>query len=489
MRGIILRNLSFFAGAHLKKILALSLLLSSSFLLASVQAQESSVPPSFSKALQVAGIPLQSVGVYVQEVDGTGKVLASSNAAMPFNPASTMKLVTTDAALELLGPTYRWKTQAYASGSQVGNVLQGDLIFKGNGDPKLVLENFWLFLRQIRAKGIRDIRGNIVLDRSTFDETAYDPSEFDGDPMKPYNVGPDALLLNYKTLTFQFVPDADKRQVNVVLDPPMSGYPVRPPRLGLGNCDDWQGKLQAVVETDGASFNGALPASCGEKTWYVNPYKMNSTQYFGAVFRQMWSDLGGSFSGAVKDGVTPPDARLVSEWSSVTLPEVIRDINKYSNNVMARQVLLTIAADILKLPATPERGARAIQSWLAGKGIDASGLVIENGSGLSRKEQISAKTMGRMMAAAFQSPTMPEFVSSMPLVGYDGTMRKRLKDQSVAGQAHVKTGTLNDVRAIAGYVLAASGKYYAVVCLINHPNAPRGQAAQDGLLQWVYENG
>jgi D-alanyl-D-alanine carboxypeptidase/D-alanyl-D-alanine-endopeptidase (penicillin-binding protein 4) len=439
--------------------------------------------------LQIAGIPAQSVGVYVQEVDGTGTVLASANAATPFNPASTMKLVTTDAALELLGPTYRWKTQAYTNGNQLGNVLQGDLIFKGSGDPKLVLENFWLFLRQIRAKGIRDIRGNIVLDRSTFDENAYDPAEFDGDPMKPYNVGPDALLLNYKALTFQFVPNPETRQVNVLIDPPMSGYPVAPPRLGSGSCDDWQGKLQAAVDADGASFNGALPASCGEKTWYVSPYKMSSTQYFSAVFRQMWSDLGGTFSGVVKSGLTPPGSSLISEWSSVTLPEVIRDINKYSNNVMARQVLLTIAADILKVPATPERGARAIQSWLNNKGIDASGLVIENGSGLSRNERISAKTMGRMMATAFQSPVMPEFVSSMPLVGYDGTMRKRLKNQSVAGQAHVKTGTLNDVRAIAGYVLAASGKYYAVVCLINHPNAPRGQAAQDGLLQWVYENG
>nr|WP_231879314.1 D-alanyl-D-alanine carboxypeptidase/D-alanyl-D-alanine-endopeptidase [Collimonas arenae] len=460
-------------------------------MLANAQAQDvsASLPAPFSKALQQAGISAQSVGVYVQEVDGDGRVLASANAGVPFNPASTMKLLTTDAALELLGPTYRWKTQAYADGNQIGSTLQGDLIFKGNGDPKLVLENFWLFLRQIRAKGIRDIRGNVLLDRSTFDQNAYDPSEFDGDPMKPYNVGPDALLLNYKTLTFQFMPDQDKRQVSVVIDPPMSGYAVTSPRLGKGGCDDWQGKLQASVDADGASFNGALPASCGEKTWYVNPYKMSSTQYFGAVFRQMWTDLGGSFSGSVKNGVVPPTARLVTEWSSVTLPEVIRDINKYSNNVMARQVLLTIAADILKLPATPERGARAIQSWLAGKGIDATGLVIENGSGLSRNERVSAKTMGRMMTAAFQSPTMPEFVSSMPLVGYDGTMRKRLKDQGVAGQAHVKTGTLNDVRAIAGYVLAASGKYYAVVCLINDPNAARGQAAQDGLLQWVYENG
>ncbi|PUA18269.1 D-alanyl-D-alanine carboxypeptidase/D-alanyl-D-alanine-endopeptidase [Glaciimonas sp. PCH181] len=447
------------------------------------------LPLAVTAALQEAAIPAQNVGIYVQEASAGGKVVAANSISTPFNPASTMKLVTTDAALELLGPTYSWKTTAYTDGRQVGTTLQGNLIFKGGGDPKLVLENFWLFLRQIRAKGIRDIRGNVVLDRSMFDENAYDPAAFDGDPLKPYNAGPDALLLNYKTLTFQFVPDDATGLIRVVVDPPMAGYTVIPPRSAKGACGDWQGKLQATFDENGASFNGTLPASCGEKIWYVNPYKMSSSQYFGNVFRQMWTDLGGTLSGTVKSGVVPVGTRFIAEWSSVTLPEVIRDINKYSNNVMARQTLLTIAADILKLPATPERGARAIQSWLANKGIDASDLVIENGSGLSRNERISARTMGRILASAYQSPTMPEFMSSMPLVGFDGTMRNRLKGQGITGQAHIKTGTLNDVRAIAGYVLAASGKYYVVVCLINHANAARGQGVQDALLQWVYENG
>lgn len=467
--------------------LFLSSVLFSPYLLS--HAQELQLPPSVNAALQAADIPAQNVGLYVQEAAAGGKVLAATNVSTPFNPASTMKLVTTDAALELLGPAYSWKTTAYTDGRQLGNTLQGDLIFKGGGDPKLVLENFWLFLRQIRAKGIRDIRGNVVLDRSIFDESAYDPSKFDGDPLKPYNVGPDALLLNYKALTFQFVPDASTGLVRVVLDPPLAGYQVLPPRPGKGACGDWQGKLLASFDQNGANFSGSLPESCGEKTWYVNPYKMSSSEYFGAVFRQMWTDLGGTFSGTVKTGTVPVGARCIAEWNSVSLPEVIRDINKYSNNVMARQLLLTIAADVLKLPATPERGALAVQSWLANKGIQADDLVIENGSGLSRNERISARTMGRLLALAYQSPTMPEFISSLPLVGFDGTMRKRLKGQAVAGQAHVKTGTLNDVRAIAGYVLAASGKYYVVVFLINHGNAPRGQGAQDALLQWVYENG
>ncbi|MGS0741586.1 D-alanyl-D-alanine carboxypeptidase/D-alanyl-D-alanine endopeptidase [Glaciimonas sp. GG7] len=452
-------------------------------------AQELSLPLSVSAALQEAGIASQNVGVYVQEAAVGGKMLAANNIDMPFNPASTMKLVTTDAALALLGPTYSWKTGAYADGRQVGATLQGDLIFKGGGDPKLVLENFWLFLRQIRAKGIRNIRGNVLLDRRMFDDSAHDPALFDGDPLRPYNVGPDALLLNYKTLTFQFMPDPATGLIGVAVDPPMAGYTVIPPRVGKGACGDWQGKMLATFDASGARFSGALPASCGDKTWYVHPYQMSSSQYFEAVFRQMWTDLGGTLSGTVKPGSAPLDARLIAEWTSATLPEVIRDINKYSNNVMARQVLLTLGADNLNVPATPERGARAIHNWLADKGIEASGLVIENGAGLSRNERISAGTMGRILTSAYQSPTMPEFMSSMPLVGFDGTMRNRLKGQAIAGQAHIKTGTLNDVRAIAGYVLAASGKYYVVVCLMNDANAARGQGTQDALLQWVYENG
>jgi D-alanyl-D-alanine carboxypeptidase/D-alanyl-D-alanine-endopeptidase (penicillin-binding protein 4) len=216
---------------------------------------------------------------------------------------------------------------------------------------------------------------------------------------------------------------------------------------------------------------------------------MSHVQYFGAVFRQMWGDAGGVFKGQVKNEAMPADARLIAEWQSPALPEVIRDINKYSNNVMARQLLLTLAADIYKRPGNLERGASVIKGWLNNKGIDVQGVTIDNGSGLSRIARIPAGVMGQMLVAAFRSPTMPEFISSMPLVGYDGTMRRRLNARGVAGNAHIKTGSLNDVRSVAGYVLAASGRRYAVVFLINHVNASRGQEAQDALLQWVYERG
>ncbi|OGB22641.1 MAG: D-alanyl-D-alanine carboxypeptidase/D-alanyl-D-alanine-endopeptidase [Burkholderiales bacterium RIFCSPLOWO2_02_FULL_57_36] len=447
------------------------------------------LPPEVIQALTRTDIPAAAAGIYLQEVHGDHPPV-TLNATAPFNPASTMKLVTTNAALELLGPVYTWKTQAYASALQVGDVLHGDLIIKGSGDPKLVLEKFWLFLREIRSRGIREIRGNLLLDRSLFEQGAHDAALFDGDPLRVYNVGPDALLLNFKALNFRFVPNEAGAAVNVTIDPPIDGYPVIAPRLSNGECGDWKSKLQGVFNGHDSGFSGAFSLSCGERSWHVHPYQMTQNQYFEAVFRKMWTELGGTLIGEVKNGEIPVNARLVGESESAPLSEVIRDINKYSNNVMARQLLLTLAADVFKLPANAERGAQVLKTWMNRKNISAPELVIENGSGLSRVERISAETLGRMLVAAFRSPVMPEFISSLPLAGHDGTMRRRLTTRTAAGNAHIKTGSLTDVRAIAGYVLAASGKRYALVFIINHPNAPAaGHEAQDALLQWVYERG
>ncbi|MDY7579873.1 D-alanyl-D-alanine carboxypeptidase/D-alanyl-D-alanine-endopeptidase [Herbaspirillum sp. RTI4] len=458
-----------------------------SLLLLNAAAIAQQLPAVVADALTQAKIPLRSVGVVAQEIGGGKRLLVAVNPLSPFNPASVMKLVTTDAALELLGPSYVWKTQAYATGPVVDGVLNGDLVFKGSGDPKLVFENFWLFLRQIRAQGIREIRGDVVLDRSAFAAIPYSPAQFDGDPLKPYNAVPDALLLNYKALTLRFMPDQASGRVNVMIDPPLAGMALATLRQTAGACDDWQARMQLSIKPGAIDFGGTYPTACGDKTWYVHPYKLTGTDYFGAVFRQLWADVGGVFNGKVSMGAAPQEARLLAEWQSPALPEVIRDINKFSNNVMARQVLLTLGAEMSGSPATPESGSNAVKAWLGSKGLETGDLIIENGAGLSRIDRLTAGMLARMLAAAFQSATMPEFVSSLPLAGVDGTMRKRLRTQTVSGQAHIKTGTLNDVRSIAGFVQAASGKYYAVVFLINHANAMRGQAAQDAMLQWLYD--
>ena len=447
------------------------------------------LPPTVAQAVRAAKLPASAVSFYVQEV-GAARPLLSVNGDKAFNPASAMKLVTTYAALELLGPAHTWKTQVLATGTISNGALDGDLIFKGGGDPKLTHEHFWLILRKLRAKGIREIKGSVVFDRNYFDTTSYDPAKFDGEPQRAYNAGPDALLINFKALALQLHGNEAANTVSVVSEPKLANFTV------TGNVSAAKGgacaprqRVAAALSATGAIVSGAFPTTCGEQALYVHPHLLTHVQYNMGLFKQLWSDLGGSHAGEVRDGRVPAGATLLVEHESEPLAEAVRGINKFSNNVMARQLYLTLSADILKLPGSPERSFRAVQSWLTSRGLAMPELVIENGSGLSRIERISAASLGRMLVAAYKSPVMPEFVSSMPLVAYDGTMRRRLKAQDVAGQAHIKTGSLNDTRSIAGYVLAASGKRYAIVSLINHPAAPAAQAAHDAFLNWVYANG
>jgi D-alanyl-D-alanine carboxypeptidase/D-alanyl-D-alanine-endopeptidase (penicillin-binding protein 4) len=235
-----------------------------------------------------------------------------------------------------------------------------------------------------------------------------------------------------------------------------------------------------------ASFTGSYPAACGEKELNVALYEPHD--YVAAMVKQLWAEMGGSWEGAVRQGTASPTARLVYVHESEPLAQIVRDINKFSNNVMARQLYLTLAAEMGGPPARPELALASIRQFLTSKGIKAPELVLENGSGLSRLERASARTIAAVLQAAWRSPAMPEFVSSLPLAAADGTMRKRLLGEAVAGRAHIKTGLLHDVRSIAGYVLDRNGRRHAVVMIINHPRAsPEGQPALDAMLAWVYE--
>jgi D-alanyl-D-alanine carboxypeptidase/D-alanyl-D-alanine-endopeptidase (penicillin-binding protein 4) len=461
------------------------------FLLAAELAAAQPLPAPVALALKRAQIPLSAVAAYVQDVDG-GKPRVAHNAAQAMNPASTIKLLTTYAALELLGPTYAWKTEAYAGGKIEGGVLEGNLILKGYGDPKLTLENFWLLLRRLRALGLREIRGDLVLDRSYFEAADHDPAKFDAEPLRAYNVGPDALLLNFKAVRFQFVPDADRKTVIVIAQPkPAALEFAAAVRATDGACGDWRAGIKAEFQTNGgsarASFSGSMPASCGERYW--NASLLAQPDYVYGVFRQLWEELGGTLAGGWQDGPVPADARLLATSTSASNAELVRDINKFSNNVMARQLFLTLGAEVLKLPGRSDRSTQVVQSWLAEKILAFPELILENGSGLSRQERISAEHMARLLLEAWRSAVMPELMSSLPLVAYDGTMRRRLRFESIAGQAHIKTGSLSDARTLAGYVLDRRGQRQIVVLFINDANAAAGQPAQDALLQWVYERG
>jgi D-alanyl-D-alanine carboxypeptidase/D-alanyl-D-alanine-endopeptidase (penicillin-binding protein 4) len=414
----------------------------------------------------------------VQEVGAPRPALAV-NASAPMNPASVMKLVTTYAALELLGPAFRWKTEAYLDGD--------DLVLRGYGDPKLDYESFWMLLRNLRGRGLRELRGDVVLDRSYFGAVA--DSKIDNDSFRPYNVAPDALLLNYKSLRFSFIPEANA--VRVYAEPALPGLElVNTLKLSGGECPEgraFRDLIQASFQSrpPRAAFTGSYPVLCGERELNVALYAPQD--YVGAMLRQLWTEMGGTWKGAVREGILSPAGKLVYVHESAALTEIVRDINKYSNNVMARQLYLTLGAETAGPPATADNALRSIRQLLAAKRIPAPELAMENGSGLSRLERASPATIAALLQAAWRSRVMPEFVSSLPVAAADGTMRKRLLAQGVAGHAHIKTGLLQDARSIAGYVLDRHGRRYLVVMLVNHPRAPESQAALDALLEWVYE--
>ncbi len=446
----------------------------------SASARAAALPPAVRDALQQAHIPLASVGIEVREVNARTPLL-SVNARHPMNPASTMKLITTFAGLELLGPAYSWKTEAYLDGKLEQGVLQGDLILKGYGDPKLTIEQFWLWLHELRQRGLRDIRGDVVLDRSFFENTNHDPAEFDNDPTRAYNVGPNALLLNFNALHLRLMPN--EMQTSALLDPDLSGYTLdnrisTAAQLPCNGNDTYKARL------DGRSIilEGRIPGACGEVESYFS--LLPHGDYFFAVFSALWQELGGTVQGKFREGRAPADQVTFSTHLSPQLSEVIRDINKFSNNTMARQLFLTLGT-AENTPGNITRSTAAVHQWLNKQQLLFPELVLENGAGLSRSESITVQHLTDILQRAARSPFSAEMEASLPILGMDGTVKKRFHDSEIAGHAHLKTGTLEGVKTIAGYVHAKSGKQWIMVFIINHPNASLGQPAQDALIEWL----
>ncbi|MGE0385203.1 MAG: D-alanyl-D-alanine carboxypeptidase/D-alanyl-D-alanine-endopeptidase [Gammaproteobacteria bacterium] len=425
--------------------------------------------------------------VVVQAVDEDAAAF-ELNELTPRNPASTIKLVTTWGALESLGPAFTWKTEIYAVGSVSQGVLNGDLVIKGFGDPFLVTEEFWKLLNAVRAAGIRDIRGNLVLDTTYFDLPPEDPGAFDDRPDHPYNVLPNALLLNFHTVRFE-VSAGSQGGARIQMDPLPANLQIAN-RVSVvdGPCRGNYGVSFAVDDPGERSriiLGGQIPRNCGS---YGFARAVLTPETFAlGVFQTLWSQLGGSFEGGVRAGRVPQGARLLLAWRSRTLADVLRGLNKFSNNTMARHFLLTAGAHKFGAPATADKGSRAIKEILAGHGLDPTAMEIANGSGLARDTRVTARLLADVLIAAWRSPYMPEFVASLPIAGVDGTMRRRFKNAPEAGRMHVKTGHLKGVSAIAGYVHGADHRTYVVVSIVNRAQGSwGGEVLHDTVLRRVY---
>ncbi len=454
-------------------------------LLAHAASRAADLPPQVEQALQRARVPADALAVVVREV-GTDRNALSAGAQRAVNPASLTKLLTTLAALDRLGPAWTWTTPVWLHGRVQDGVLDGHLVLQGTGDPKLVVERLWLLLRRVQQQGVHTIRGDIVLDNSAFAVPEGSAADFDGEATRPYNVRPAALLLNYKTVRYDFVPDPAAGVARVLVEPALAGVAVdRTVPLVTGPCGDWRNALKPEFGAERVRFAGTYGAACGELSWLVADPQ--PATYNGRLLRALWAEMGGQLGGTVREGPAPVGVPPSFELRSPPLGEVVRDINKFSNNVMAQQLFYTL--DLQRHPGQPATAAGAretLRLWLTEKlGELPPDLVLDNGSGLSRDTRLTAQLLARLLTRAYDSPVMPELLASLPVLGLDGTLRRA---RATPGRAHLKTGSLRDVSALAGYVLADSGRRYVLVAVVQHANAQGARPALDALVQWVMQD-
>lgn len=505
-----------YTAYKLAQVLTMGFIISNSAWSADLVSQETAlqyIPRDVASSLDKNQIPKDAISISVVEITPgrPGKVTAKTEldwrSTQAMNPASTMKLLTTLTGLDILGPRYRWRTNLYTDGLIQQGTLKGNIYLQGTGDPKLVPEELAKMMRALQNLGIQKLDGNLVFDRSAYAPGVMEHNTIDGESLRAYNVPPDPLLYAFRTLSFQIGKSRTADFIDISYTPPLS-------RLKVSNqmqlvdkaCDSWKSNIRFNLEPEGtnanteqaltAQFSGSFPNTCKGVSYNVVAIDANTflTQGFAAA----WELAGGTWAQAPagRDGAVPINARPLLQFEGINLADDVQDINKYSNNVMARQLLLTLALEKMGKPATIENGELVIRGWLKGLGLQFPELVIENGSGLSRNETISAKNLNQILVAARNLPVGEIFYNSLPIAGSDGTMRNRLMTHlrkflhlKRKPEARIKTGSLADVRAISGYVISKSGKMYAVTSFINHPNAWRGLEAHDQLLAWLLDDG
>ena len=456
--------------------------------LATSNAAQAILPDRLAKLLNEKGIPPSSISILIKEA-GASIPLVSHLADRPRNPASTMKLLTTIAALDLLGPSYQWKTKIYLNGTLKARTLKGDLVFKGSGDPWFVIERFWKLLKNLQAQGLKHIDGDLVIDDHLFDQSAIDTHTLDGKPYRAYNTSPSAALINYSYT--KIIVRSAHNGLTVLTEPPISTLQIKNKvRVLAGACNGRNGGITLAVTAHSnrteVTVGGQYPPTCGEVI--LKRSVLPHHQYIYGLFRYLWEEMGGSLTGTFRKGTAAPGDTEFLSFPSVPLGQIVTYINKFSNNVMSRNLLLTLAAEHNGASAKPEQGVAVVQRWLNTQGLKLEALNMVNGAGLTRQARLTARGLADLLEHAYYSAFASEFNASLPLAGFDGTARRYFRDVATKGKLRLKTGRLKHVRAIAGFAETPDNKTWIVVILHHHSSTEPtpGFAVHENIVKWLY---
>ena len=459
-------------------------------------AAQDPLPGPVLQALQQADLPAEALAAVALPLDGSRWLRPwQHRAQVAMQPASTMKLVTSIVALDRLGPNHRGHTELRSAAALAGGTLLGDLVLKGGADPELGVPQFWALLLDLRQAGVTHIAGNLLVDRSLFRPARFDLGlpPFDESPEFPYNVIPDALLLAGNLLPLEI--RAGPTGVDAAVVPPLPGLEVSSAMtLGERACSDWDDdwKPARVWQQDGGTrveLNGAFPRGCTQRAALQ---LIDRQELAERLFRALWQGLGGTWAGRALEQAAPEGTRVLARRQSRPWGEVLRQLNKTSDNTLTRLLFLELGVPAMASEpqaTTRELADRAVRQWLAGHGIGDQGLVLDNGSGLSRSERITPWQLASMLRVAHAGRLAAELVMSLPVAGVDGGLRRRLVDSPAAGWARLKSGTLRNVVSLAGYVQDPDGRPWAVAMMINHERAGTARPVLDALIDHVARHG
>ena len=443
------------------------------------------LPVGVDQIIAKSGVPKKDISIYIKEAGKSNRVVASLNADTLRTPASVIKVLTTYAAVLKLGFDYRWPTKFYMTGKLKGGVLNGDLLVKGFGDPTLSDKDLESIVARIRAKGIKRITGNIVIDRSYFKVGTKDNSGFDRHTYSPYNAMPDAMMFNERVSTICVTP----RQNSVTKQTPDESYrivnnlkPINKPCRGRYSWPSF--KVDKSQSTTTVLLKGPISKKCGTRKLcqvITKPYK---TFYY--ALKDALKQNGISVNGSLRLKKVPNNAKELFTHYSKPLEKIISKTAKKSNNLYARQILLLLGAKMYGAPSTLKKGRQAVEYILKSRGaLNGGKLYIDNGCGLSRSSKLTARLLAQMYDHAY-SKYGKRWMKTLSIAGVDGTIRKRFRGTVVRNRAWMKTGTLKRVKNIGGYVKSRNGRIYTVVILVNTKKG-RWKAAQlqNNIIKWL----
>lgn len=430
----------------------------------------------------LAGAP-RGARIGVAVLDGpTGAILYARGARRPLIPASNAKVFTVGAALALRGSDFTFTTEALAGGPLARGVLRGPLVLRGSGDPSLTTEDLWGLVLELEARGLRAIEGDLVLDDTAFDQAQAPAASGAESGGRPYGAFTSALASNFNTVAVEIAPGARAgAPARVATVPPMAGVRVvnrtrtggprgGQPAVSVQVLASAEAGAEAVVTVSGRMAPGAPP----RRIWRAVDRPALLT---GLLFKELLSRADISLGGKVRRGRAAPGSRVLAKRESRPLSVLLRDVGKRSNNLYAEQILKMLSA---KQPGSTRGGIASVMRWLGEAGIDTAGMHLADGSGLSRRNQVKALQIARVLRAAALDPaTGAEFRSAFAIAGTDGTLERRLKD--LKGRARGKTGYLSGVSSLSGWIAGRTGGETFFAILLNGigPGPGPAKALQD----------